>query len=161
MKLRDNNKGLSVIEVLFFISIMAVALFAISRLSAQYVSFSMGTAQHNMAVKIASEGIEAVRNLRDDSWSSNIASKSIGTAYYAIATSSAWTLASSDSGLIDGVFNRKIFFRTVYRDVNDDIASSGTADANIRKVDSIVSWQDGIDTKTATISTYIANIWGN
>lgn len=91
------------------------------------------------ATMLAQEGMEAVRSVRDESWTNNIAPLANGTTYYPIVINSKWTLSASNPGLINGLYTRHVTFDQVTRDSDDNIAPSGTVDANTKKVSVIVN----------------------
>lgn len=112
---------------------------------------------------LAEEGAEALRVMRDTSWSSNIASLSNGTNYRFYFDSSASTYtATTTYFLIDSKFDRTFSLSAVSRDNNHDVVSSGgTNDSNSRKATITVSWRENNATTTKVIETYISNAFEN
>lgn len=153
--------GIGIVEIIVVIAIITGSFFAISQLSSMYVFYASSGIDHDNAVSLAAEGIEATRALRDYSWSLNVATKSIGAVYYITVSDSNWVIATSSPGLINDKFDRTIVFNRVYRDANDDIASSGTEDVSIRKVVSTVSWSDRVGSKSVSLNTYLSDFLGN
>jgi len=111
------------------------------------------------AAYLLEEGIEAVRVTRDIGWATHIASKSAGTQYYLAFDGSTWEATSTAT--TTGNFTRTVVFDTVYRDAGDNIAPSGSIDANTRKVTVYVSWPRGAGTSTRTLTTYFTNMFAN
>jgi type II secretory pathway pseudopilin PulG len=163
MKKQNNqsSRGIGVIEIIVVIAVVAGSFFAISQLSSMYVSYASDKIDADNALNLAAEGIEGLRTLRDSSWTSNIANKTIGTTYYLTNSASNWAITNTNPGRINGVYDRKILFSRVYRDINDNIASSGTEDINIRKVTVNVSWQENIGTQSVSLDTYLSNFRSN
>src|ERR1035437_2920812 len=85
------------------------------------------------------EGVEATKSIRDTSWTT-ISGLTLNTNYY-LSFTNAWTLRTTQSALIDGIFTSTIVFSQVYRHSNDDISSSGTPDIGLKKVNVTVNWK--------------------
>lgn len=110
---------------------------------------------------LCEEGLEAVRILRDNSWSTHIAPKVSGTAFYLSFYGDTWT-ATSSNVRIDGFFERSVTLFNVYRDSSQNIVpSGGTLDANTKLAVVSVFWRDRGATSTRSLSTYITNIFDN
>ncbi|MEK7557027.1 MAG: type II secretion system protein [Patescibacteria group bacterium] len=155
------NKGIALVEILVVIAIIGVATFSLYEL----VVLSRATVgrelRRTQALSLAQEGIEAVRSIRDQSWSGNIEPLSNGTNYYATLSGSSWALTTTNPGPIDALFNRTIVFASVNRDANSNISESGSVDENTRKVTSTVSWTDRGTSRSVALSAYITNFLGN
>jgi len=106
------------------------------------------------------EGIEVVKFLRDESWSTNIATLSTSTPHYLVFTSGDWEVVATSTS-IDSVFTRYFELDDVYRDVNDDIAVSGDYDQNTLKLVMSVEALERGATSTEAVTTYITNIFDN
>ena len=151
------DKGITIIEILIVITIVAFLLLGFFQLS----SFSFRVTQHNekqiKAINLAQEEIEAVRNIRDESWD-NISSLAMGADYYPAKSGlpPKWYLSAGSEAI--NSFNRKVVFENVVRDVNDDIVESGGVnDPNTKKVIATVSWAEGEKTLYVELITYITN----
>ena len=105
------------------------------------------------------EGVEAVRILRDSSWS-NINNLTKGVPYYLEFSGSKWGTTTT-STYIDGKFERSFVVDSVRRDINDDISSSGITDQNSNKVSVFVSCFGTNGTTTQEIIFYITNIFNS
>jgi len=112
------------------------------------------TEQDNLeATLLAQEGMEAVRSVRDESWTNNIAPLTNGTIYYPIVVNNKWTIGTNNPGVFNNRYTRKVVFNQVFRNGTDDIASSGTIDSETRKVTVTVSWIN----KQIQLTMYLTN----
>ena len=156
-------KGISVVEILVAITILAVVSVAFISLVSTSFKIIYLTRQNIEADSIARETVEAVRGFRDQTdWGVNgLGIISFGSDYHPEIISgppSQWSLALGEE--IINEFTRKIVFERVYRDVNDNISSSGTEDTDTKKITVTVSWQRGSQNYQTEIITYFTN-WQN
>lgn len=162
-KARRTNlqRGISIIEIIVVIFVATILLFSIAQVAG--ISFRVSTEKklELRAGYYAQEGVEALRAMRDESWATRIGTLSAGTTYYFVPTPSAWTLSGSNPGALDGVFTRTAVMQSVYRDANDDIASSGTLDPDTKKFTITVSWSTQTGAHSLAIDTYIMNLLKN
>jgi len=149
-------KGFTIVEVIVGSAIILVFVSALSVAMSLYVSILPERINNIQAEFLAKEGVEAVKYLRNESWDNNIATLSNDTDYYLDFSGGTWSL-STTANTIDGTFTRTIVFLDVYRDGNNDIASSGTLDPDARRLLVTVSW----NSESETIETYITDILGN
>ena len=153
-----NSRGMGLIEILIVVAILGIGFSAII----SFLIFSRGvshqTIRNTEATSLAEEGVEAVRRMRDQSWSNVSAA---GT-YYPVISGGSWTLDGSDPGPINNLYTRTVRFDNVYRnDANDNIAASGTLDSNSKKLTIRVFWQEGSRNKEVVLTTYITNFLNN
>ena len=121
----------------------------------------IGSTTRVQAAYLQEEGMDAVRILRDDSWTNNIASQTPGVAFYLTFDGTTWKSTTTNT-FIDTVFMRTATLDSVYRNGSQDIVSSGgNLDANTRKVTVSVSWADRGATTTQTLATYLTNLFNN
>ncbi len=155
------KKGFGLIEILIVSAVIAVAFVGIFSflLSSRGIIFQVS--RSSQATSLAEEGMEAVRSLRDASWTSNIVTLSPGTTYYPVISANKWTLSTTNPGLVKNLYTRTVVLASVNRDANDDIASSGTADPNTKKVTVTVNWKENQQTKNVTLTSYVTNFLGN
>lgn len=152
--------GIGLIEAVAGISIISVFLFSLmlaSQLSQKIVGESVKNIQASFLLE---EGVDSVKILRDTSWSSNIGNLAAGSYYYFSYNGTTWTSANSNV-YIDGIFERKFKLDNVYRDANDDIASSGTLDSGTKKATISVSWRGRTGTTTKSASFYLTDLFSN
>lgn len=108
---------------------------------------------------ILEEGAEAVRIIRDDDWD-NLGDLVPSTIYYPLFSGGTWTL-SETLGTVD-IFTRTVTIEDVYRDdTSGDITSSGGTEDELTKLINVeVSWQEGSNSSSKTMSFYLSDIFG-
>lgn len=149
------RKGVSLIELLIMIALLAIMLPA---LSLSLISSREGSVQHEKRMRAASllqETQEALRTIREEDWT-NIATN--GT-YHPVISGNTWDLAAG-SETIDTI-TRQLTISNVYRDDNSQIVTSGgTLDPSTKKIDITVSWNSPVNnslTSTLYLSRYLEN----
>ena len=159
--LHTKTAGLTLVEVLVATAIIMGFLTTLVTVHNAYLNSSFSNLNSVKATYLGEEGIEAIKGLRDSSWTSNIRSLTNGTVYYLSFQGGTWTTTTTPS-VIDSQFTRTIVLSAVNRDASSDITlSGGTLDQNTRKVHVDVSWVDHAATSTRVIDTYITNIFTN
>jgi Tfp pilus assembly protein PilV len=160
MKLQSvfkKEKGVGLLEILIASVVIVIGLLAII----SFLIFSRGitfrVARNTEATSFAEEAIEAVRSMRDESWSS----VSTPGTYYPEIVGNKWTLSVTDPGLLNNLYTRTVVIGDVQRDANDDISSSGASDSNTKKITATVSWQESSSNRQVVLTTYITNFVGN
>lgn len=118
------------------------------------------------AIFIIDEGIEVLRFLRDGSWSGTFAALSPGTDYYLSfsTTTSKWSMSTSPSAAIDGIFNRSFRIENVSRNASSNIESiydPVNNDPGTKKVIMRVEWLFRGENKSMTLENYFVNLFGN
>jgi len=158
------SRGAGLVEIVIAISIITLVLTSVISTYPVFLQSALATVDQVRGALLLEEGVEAVKTLRDDSWTTNISSLTASTTYYLSFSEgdSMWEATSSPS-TIDTKFTRTFAVYAVNRDNDDDIDTSGggTVDANTRKLTVWVSWPDEGVTTTRSISTYITNIFDN
>ena len=156
-----NTKGFGLIEILIVVGIMGIAFVGL----VAFLISSSGTifrvTRNTEAVALAEEGIEGVRSLRDDGWTTNITTLTEGATYYPVISANKWTLTTADPGTVNNLYTRTVVIAGVNRDVNDDISVAGTDDPNTKEVTVKVTWKEGQGVQDVTIVTYITNFLAN
>ena len=155
-----NEDGLGIVEIIVVISILLTAFVAILQTAVLENKAQTLSRQTIAAYLLARESVEATRSIRDSDWA-NIQALAYDVPYYPqVNVSNEWELSVSDPGPI-GTHTRWIEVSEVFRDGNDDIALTGTADDDTRKITAYVSWtRAGGDMRTITIEAYITNWQG-
>ncbi len=156
---RKNEAGMSLVEV---VVAAALCVSTVLGIVGAFI-FAVREARENVsrvqAAYLAEEGLEAARIVRDNGWTSNIASRTAGASYYLAFDGSTWQ--ATTTATTTGEFTRTAVFDTVYRDASNNIVSSGTSDANSKKVTVTVSWPRGAGTSTRSLATYLTNLYAN
>src|SRR3989344_6049098 len=149
-----SKKGQSIIELILAIGLASVFLPA---LLMGLVSSREGYAQQNQrldATHLLREAEEAVRVVRENSWS-QIANN--GT-YHPVISGNTWSLASNAES-VSG-FTRSIVISDVYRDASGSISSSGNIAPSTKKTVVTVSWSGPIlssVSSTAYLTRHLKN----
>lgn len=151
------GRGFMMVEIIVAVSIITVSILVAMAVSQKSVYVSRQAFHTTQATFLLEEGVEAVRVLRDNTWS-NISNLTIGTNYYPTFTGGTWTL-SPTVNLVD-IFTRTVNIASVNRDnTTKDISSTGTDDPGTKLVTVTVSWPEGGTTITKTLQFYIINIF--
>lgn len=155
-----NNKGFSMIEAIAVLGLLALISAGLVQLN---LTFSRSVASTSLNIKaeaVAVETMEAFSALRDESWS-NLSALSPDTFYYLSYSDSLkkWSINSSDSGPVEGVFTRSFKIYPVYRDAADGhiVLSGGSYDNNIVRVEAEIDWNDHGVVKNKKLVSYISN----
>ena len=160
-KIRNSKykkSGFTLVEVLVACVIISTTIIALMSATSKGIDLSTRSLRQVEANMLMEEGVEATKSIRDTSWTT-ISGLTLNTNYY-LSFTNAWTLSTTQSAQIDGIFTRTIVFSQVYRDSNDDISSSGTPDIGIKKVNVTVNWKSsGGGTNSKNIIFYLANIF--
>lgn len=124
---------MTVLEIVISAAIIVTAVVGISGAWQLFLKISAINAQKTQAAMLVEEAGEALNIMRDQSWSSKIATLSLNTNYYLYWNNTDYTITpvatTTKSGLI-----RTIVFSAVQRDGQSDITSSGTIDPDTRFV---------------------------
>ncbi len=155
-----NQRGFGVVEVLVAAVIVSLVLVGLHSAAVQSLRLIRLSTERTQAAFLLEETVEALRALRDDSWSSNIDSLSVGTDYYLEWNGGVWVVTTTNI-FIDDVFERKFVLEDVNRDANDDIVPSGTLDSGTKLITVTVAWRTNSATTTQTVSTYITDMFSN
>lgn len=154
------TKGMSVVEIVVAVAVVsAVGLTFASALS-RSLALSYRALRTTQTAWLLEESAEAIKTIRDVNWPT-IQNLTTGTNYYLTfdTTTNSWSLTTTDPGPINGIFSRRIVFSDVFRDSNDDIASSGTLDNETKYVTVTTSFLVGEATVNETMDFYISNIF--
>lgn len=150
-----NSPGFGLIEIVIVCGIVVMTFLVFMRAEAVALRLFRAGQENMESSLLAGEGLEAVRSVRDESWTNNIASlDDMGiTHYYPVVQNGKWQLTTVAQPSINGMYTSFVIFNKVFRDGQDKIAASGTADPNTRKVTSQVQW----GSKTTSLVSYITN----
>lgn len=157
VKNKLNKSGFALIEVLIAVTLVSSVMLGIVSSANKFLIYSNSSLKSYQATLALEEGIEAVKNVRAVAWT-NISTLTSGTDYGLSFSGSNWTIVSGTQLTANG-FSRKINFYDVYRDGNNDIASSGTLDTGIKNVVVTTTWVENGVSKSKEIEFYIADIF--
>ncbi len=149
-------KGFGLIEIVVSVSVLSLSLVGIATVVQRSLVMSRLGLQGAQANFLLEEGSEVMRFFRDKSFA-NISKLGTTTTYYLTFASGAWATTTT-ANTIDGIFTRKITVSDVRRDVNDDIASTGTYDSSTKKLTVILSWSGGVASSTKNVQFYLSDI---
>lgn len=146
-------EAFGLIEIVIVAAIMGATLTGFFQASILSIRLLRTEQESLEATMLAQEGMEAVRLVRDESWTNNIVPLVNGTIYYPVVVNNKWTMSANNPGLFNNRYTRQVVLAQVFRNGTDDIAPSGTADAGTRKVTITVSWES----KQIQLVTYLTN----
>ncbi len=157
------QNGFGILEIVLAVAIVSGSLYALASvfiLSGRTVELSR---ERLTASFLMEEGLEVLRFLRDSSWDGNIGTLAAGTDYYLSfnETTSTWSIQTAATTQIDGVFDRSFRVENVLRDGGDNIAASGTADPETKKIIMKVSWFSRNQSQVSTLEAYLMDIFDN
>lgn len=148
-------------EAVIATALCSVILVGLSSLFDLALKSMLATTAKVQATYLEEEGLEALRLLRDNGWSANIALEPSGVPFYLVFDSGAWQ-STSTNNKIDNIFTREIVLADVYRDGAQDIVSTGgDLDPNTRKATVTVSFSERGVTIVKSLSTYLTNVFKN
>ncbi len=154
-------KGSSLIEIVVGLAIVSTALLFLGNIAQYSLRLVETSTMRLQATFLLSEGMEAVKTMRDLGWTANINTLPLNTDRYLEFSTNQWK-ATTTPEIISNVFSRKFITVRVQRNSADNIVSSGgTVDPNTKKMTVTVSWKQGNRSFSESISTYITNLWNN
>ncbi len=124
-----DNQGITLVEVLVGVSILAIIAVAIGISINTYVDFRSRLLTEAKTTYLAEEGYEILRAIRDDDWNT-IDGLTVDTTQYLEVTSSAIGVTTTPE-VIDTDYARSFVVRDLYRDSDDDVVASTTSGAVI------------------------------
>ena len=162
MKRGNHYSGIGLVEVIISVSILTVIMIGLISTFNYYVGTGIRSTEKIQGVLLAEETLEAVRFMRDSSWST-IGDLATSTSYHLEFTGALWK-ASSTQIVIDGRFEQTFTFDDVYRrDSDDDIVPLSSGDAKTLDPDTLLITvsilTDGAT--TTEIVTYMTNLFQN
>ncbi|MFH1611706.1 MAG: prepilin-type N-terminal cleavage/methylation domain-containing protein [bacterium] len=156
MIIKNNQKGFTVVEVIVGLSILSIAFLGFLSLARfNFIIQEQGNKKIE-AINIANEAIEIIRGIRNEDWN-NIATLTVDTDYYLTIMGEEWNLVTTDPGVINDIYTRRIRFGNTYRDANDNISASGSLDSGTKKIEAIIEWNDKGITRQLLLDTYLTN----
>ena len=162
LNFKKTNRGFSIIEIIIASSVILMVWIAVFYTYSVLTQFSSRNTSSVKASMLLEEGSEALRSIKDSSWTSNIEASSVCTSSNPCRlsydmTSDLWSATTSNI-MIDGKFNRTFFLSDVNRDSNFNVVNSGgTLDLGSKKATVVVSWYQGNSTTSQNLETYLFN----
>lgn len=149
-----NYKGQSVVEIIIAVSLMIIiAGGAVVAMLGAFSSNRLAN-EETRATNIASEGIEAVQSIRNQSWS-NLANGTFGLSN----AGGVWEFSGSSDFDPSGKYERSVEISSVRRDLADNITSgSGFIDPDTKLVKVTVAWDfTPARRNDVSLTTYMTN----
>ena len=152
-----NADGFGLVEVIVGASIISASLVLIIFVFQGIIGLSQDNLRGVQAAFLAEEGLEVVRSLRNQDWQ-NLTNLTTETDYgLTFSLVSGWQI-DTEITLIDNLFDRRFRLKEVYRDANNQIATTGTLDPESYQIISSVAWNNGQATSTKVVTSYLMNI---
>jgi len=146
----NDNKGVSIVEILIAMTIIIIALASILSLATFSLKAASLTKETTKANAISQEAMEAVRSIRDSDWA-----KLTPGSHGLTSAAGFWDFTGTEN-VING-FTRTILIENVSRDPTTDnieiTYNPANNDPNTKKITATVSWKS----KEVKIITYLAN----
>jgi prepilin-type N-terminal cleavage/methylation domain-containing protein len=162
----NRQRGFTLLEAVVAMTVFTIGLLGAAQMTLTAERLSSESKDTVQAANYLEEGLEAVRSVRDSSWT-DIATD--GTYHLASDTEAItpWQLVLGGTETI-GKFTRTVEISNVRRadtdgdgqlSAGDDIVQSGGAfdDPDTKRVKAVVSWQQGARTVTRSVATYLTN----
>ena len=147
--------GFGLVEIIIVTAIITTALVGFLQTEVLSVKLLRNERENLEAILLAQETIEALRSVRDESWTNKIAPLINGTAYYPIIQNGKWVLTTTPPPPVNGKYTRLVVLGEVRRNAQDKISPAGIVDAGTRIVTSRVTW--GNPAKQIELAAYITN----
>ena len=153
LKLSKHKKAFSLMEIVLATALFAIFSFGVVTIVISGLRSNQIANEQAVANQYASEGIEAVRSIKKQSFSSLANTAATGL----VQQGGLWAFSGANN--VFDKYTRAISVEPVYRDAAGNIVSSGgTLDPNIKKVTSTVNWTvSGNKQDSAVFSTYLSD----
>jgi prepilin-type N-terminal cleavage/methylation domain-containing protein len=151
-------RGFTAVEVLIGVALASVILIFAANTVALFINAGRVVSEKTKALYLVEEGLELIRFVRDESWSTISSLSTSGTHYLGITTSLITTTTTPE---IIGGFRRSFTIQNVYRNTTtSDIVASTTggsvADTSSKYITLSVAW--GNPTTTISMTSILADI---
>ncbi len=158
---RAHAAGFSLIEAIIATALCLSVFLGVASAFTLTVKSALNNTARIQAIFLGQEGQEVVRLLRDSSWTTQIASRTVGTPFYLSFNGGAWS-ATTTNTYVDSFFERTVVADAVYRDTAKNIVGSGgTLDPDTKKITVTVSWRESGATTSVSLITYLTNLFKN
>jgi Tfp pilus assembly protein PilV len=153
------KKGISIVEVVIASAIISLSMISITNVYGNFLTLSLANTEKVQAVFLLDEGVEAIKTMRNYSWSS-VSSSTVDTTYYLTWQNSRWQ-STTTPNTIDNKFIRTYTVSNVFRDASTlNIVNNGGVLNNDSKVINLdVSWNYKGATSSKQISFYVFNLY--
>ena len=152
-KMHATNQGFSVLEVILATALFVIFSGGIVAVVLQGLDSNRLGEEQTVASQYATEGIEAVRSIKNQSFAFLANSASLGVT----SSGGLWNFSGTNNTF--GKYTRVLAVSDVQRDGSGNIvASGGTLDTSTKKVTSTVSWNfTPTRNNSVALATYLTN----
>ena len=160
------NKGSMLVEIIVAAAIILLVTTTLITTLIIYMRVSDNNINQIKASFLMEEGMDAIKTLRDSSYSAKIATIPVGTDQYLNfdSYSNSWQVASTPNS-VDNIFTRKLIISEVYRNQISRKIVTGNSDPALdvgtKLVTLSVSWLSNGALNTKTLSAYITDLYTN
>jgi hypothetical protein len=155
------SRGVTVVELVLGAAVISLFFYSIYSYYISVLRTSNLTTRYIQSAYLLEEGVEAVKSIRNENYTTGIKSLDKTKTYGLLWNGSTWS-ATTTPERIDDIFTRTINLEKAYRDGSSNLAVTGTEDTDTVKITVNVSWgTNGGGSKTVTASTYVQNIFSN
>ncbi|MBP9802787.1 MAG: hypothetical protein KBD14_00560 [Candidatus Pacebacteria bacterium] len=155
----QNQKGFMMVELIVISAVLMIIVIAASYVAKKSIEVSSRTLHTVEASFLLEEGAEVMRILRDTNFDNTDPAIEGTSNQYLTLVSGTWSLV--DAPQTNGIFTRIININPVYRDSTtaDIVTSGGTLDTGTSKITITVSWTEGTETLSKTLSFYLSDLF--
>ena len=155
------NHGFTFVEIIIAIGLAAIMLPALARALSFSIRVASQGEKFSQANALGREYMEAVYYIKSNdpaNWAWSTTSPASGM-YQPTKSGSAWSLGSViTSPIVNATpFTRTVQVSSVNRDVNGNIAGSGTNDPSTRFIHVVVSWPEANGPQQIILDSYVTN----
>ena len=152
-----NSKGFAILEIVVSVGLIAASLFALAGTAQLAYRATIEASDRTRAGFLLEEGFEAVKTIRDNSWS-GIKNLALDQPQYLEFSGGRWNTTTTPQ-TTDGIFTRSFIVRAVLRDAAENIAPAGASDPNTRKIEFSVAWDERGRNLTMSGVSYLTNLF--
>jgi prepilin-type N-terminal cleavage/methylation domain-containing protein len=150
--LKAKKSGFSLIELLLAIAMFALFALGFGVVITRGMDVNVLADEGAVANQYASEGIEAVRSIKNQSFAALANTSATGV----VQASSVWTFSGTSNDFAK--YHRVIKIEAVNRTGGNIVTTGGTLDPDTKKITSTVTWLNKSSrAETLTLSTYLTN----
>lgn len=154
---RISTGGITVVEVIIGVTLLSVIVVMVLFTMTLFLQTRSELVKKTKALFLAEEGIELLRYLRDEDWTT-VAALSKNTPY-SFTISGSTVAVTSASEVIDSTYTRQFVLKTVYRNSTEDLALSGGGGTHDDDESVWVEMNVGYGAGTTTLETVLTNIF--
>jgi type II secretory pathway pseudopilin PulG len=154
-----NQKGFMMVELIVISAVLMIIVIAASYVAKKSIEVSSRTLHTMQASFLLEEGAEVMRVLRDTNFDKVDPAIEGSSNQYLTLVSGTWSLV--DAPQTNDIFTRIINIYPVYRDSTtaDIVSSGGALDAGTSKITITVSWPEGTETLSKSLSFYLSDLF--